>query len=115
MIKKEEHDNILREFHSRYIDKENDTCEFTWDGPSDWETWYANIPRTIFLLKEAWQEFQPGEATEKVDNMFFRNLLRWQYAINNSVNNEIKLFPDGEILPSNNNSLCIVEVKKLNE
>src|ERR1039457_3052786 len=85
---KKKHDALLKEWGKSYesdiiVDPEN--IEFTCDGPSDWEKYFKQKPKILFLLKEAtggW--WQPCDPNKVYKGTFSQNIARWRNFINGS-------------------------------
>ena len=119
--RRKEHDELLERCSSQYKDLVNDSCEFTFDGPSNnWLQYSQQHPRIMFLLKEAhgewWQPSVGGlDITSK--KRFSQNVRLWKYAIDSFYQNPTgKMhFPNIEQIPIGAHDVAFVEVKKLNQ
>ena len=117
-IRGEMHKNILQKLYNKYKDLENDKNEFTWDGPSNWEKWENQLPKILFLLKEARAEFQPCVPNQIIENKTGRNMARWRFAIQKLYErpNVVIQYPiNTEEIENSFDNITIVEIKKINE
>lgn len=118
MGKKEKHEKLLAEWKEEYEKKRDiEYDEFVLDGPSDWELYENSYPKILFLAKEAYAAggFHPSKPQQPVNTKFLRNISRWTLAITKSFENEelsLKI-PDDTGLPEFNDSIAIIEVKKV--
>lgn len=117
---KKAYQNLLNEWSSAR--KEYDTKDgFTWDGPSDWENYFAQKPRILFVTKEAHSEYNPDTPIDKINGAFHLNLARWKYAIKSlydNPNKSLEFLEDSELRKysnNNNDDIALVEIKKFNE
>jgi hypothetical protein len=113
----QKHRQLLEHWYAKYRDREVDTCEFTWDGPCDWELWDRQVPKIVFLVKEAREGFHPELKGQEITNKFGRNLLRWKNALTQLFHEpSLRIsFPAQEQISGKLDDLVLIEVKKLDE
>ena len=115
MTNKEKHQELLKEFYSKYEPILNETKEFVFDGPSNWELYENSTVKIMFLVKESRNGYHPSVPNQKTNTKFMRNLARWKCLINDVylVKSEFE-FPSNSDLPETIDDVAIVEVKKIN-
>src|SRR5258707_3526756 len=116
--RREKHDDLLKRWHSQYKHLENENCEFTCDGPCNWEQYWRQDPRILLLLKEAHGEWwQPSKGWEPDGRPFSRNVALWNCAIRSLYRDPSRKleFADAENVPIGPHDVSFVEVKKHNE
>jgi len=113
--------------HGQLLDKwKNERPEygikypFCQDGPSDWDKYLQEIPKTLFLLKEPRLEYTPGEPNY-IYGQKGHNMVRWSYLIKQLYQNrgsEIKM-PDDWTLKTLSehryHHFAEIELKKRND
>lgn len=94
--------------------------DFISDGILDYSVWIKQNPQILFLLKETKDDYyvinQPVPA-DKVNGLFWFNISRWRYAINESFKKIgiLPIFPTNATLKTEINDIAIVDIKKTNE
>jgi hypothetical protein len=118
--RRKEHGELLKQWESQYKkDLEDQNCEFTLDGPSDWLQYTEQHPRILFLLKEShggW--WQPSIKAITGKTRFSKNVTLWKHAINALYQNpasKMELPDMEEIFTGDHSDIAFVEVKKLNQ
>lgn len=111
-----QHAELLSIWEATYRSRFGDEIEFTKDGPSNWAKWAIQLPRILFLAREARDSYQPSQGTEIV-SVFSKNIWRWQFAIRSVYENRAVSLTYPDAIPPNStlDSIAIVEVKKLDE
>jgi len=116
MSNKEKHGQVLEELHQKHLLTMKETDEFIWDGPSNWEHYEASFPRIMCLVKESRNGYHPSVPNQKTNTKFMRNLARWSYLVRAAFQSDTPAqMPSNSDLPETNDTLAIVEVKKVNE
>jgi hypothetical protein len=114
-----EHDKLLQKWSSRYKEAFNDSCEFTFDGPSDWFQYSQRHPKVLVLLKESQGDgWHPRQKCIMGRTRFSQNVTLWKYAIKTLYQNPATSTEFPGLLSIHNgdhSDIAFVEVKKLNQ
>jgi len=116
MTKREEHIKLLKDLEEKYLKSDKQYYEFVWDGPSNWELYENSFPKILFLVKEARNGYHPSTPLQKANTKFMRNIARWSLIIDKAFEQvELPTMPSNSDLREFNDSVAIMEVKKINQ
>lgn len=116
MTKREEHIKLLKDLEEKYLKSDMQYYEYVWDGPSNWELYENSFPKILFLVKESRNGYHPSIPLQKVNTKFMRNIARWSLIIDKAFEqNELPTMPSNSDLRDFNDSVAIMEVKKINQ
>lgn len=120
MQRKLKHEQLLQQWYEARPDYDV-SGEFVGDGPSNWETFNAEKPRILFILKESRLGFHPNSPDNTIWGTRGHNVIRWSYLIKQLYQqrgNKVVL-PDDETLKRQANDryhhIAEIELKKKNE
>ena len=116
MTNREEHIKLLEDLEEKYLKTDKQYFEFVWDGPSNWELYENSFPKILFLVKEARNGYHPSTPLQKANTKFMRNIARWSLIIDKAFEQvELPTMPPNNGLREFNDSIAIMEVKKINQ
>jgi hypothetical protein len=116
--RKQQHEQLLDDW-IKARPEYNQNGVFTKDGPSNWEVYFNEKPRILFLLKEPWFGYRPDDWNYIYGQKGY-NQVRWAYIIQQLYENPastIALPSDIELKRLYNGDysrIAEVEVKKVN-
>lgn len=118
MDRKKQHEKLLNDWKNARPEY-NDKGVFTKDGPSNWEVYWNEKPRILFLLKEPWFGYRPDDWNYIYGQKGY-NQIRWAYIIQRLLEQPgtpVELPSDTELHKLYNwdySRIAEVEVKKAN-
>jgi hypothetical protein len=85
------------------------------DSEDDYNVWLNSKSKILFLVKEAFNDYEPECPTED-KKKFHLNMAKWRYLIDGFISNDsIPQYPTNEVLVGRNVGIAIVEVKKFDD
>jgi len=116
MTNEEQHKALMDEWHEKYKDSYFD-CTFTDDGSANWKLYDNSFPKILFLGKESpYHDYHPATPLLPLNNNFAKNIARWSLLIEKAfAQTELPEMPVDAKLRNNNDSVAIIEVKKICE
>lgn len=78
--KEKQHQELLNEWYAQRPSYDIDG-EFVWDGPSNWELFYLEKPRILFLSKESFNGFHPNNKANAISGTKAINMSRWAWLV----------------------------------
>jgi hypothetical protein len=109
-----EMNNLFERWEEKYVEP-----QFSHDGISNWEKWENQKLKILFLLKEAYDDFEPIFEHQEIRGNFGLNIARWNYVLKEYFNNPAEMisYPDNDDLKGEIDDLgiALVEVKKIDE
>lgn len=85
------------------------------DNEDDYNVWLNSKSKILFLVKEAFNDYEPQIPTED-KKKFHLNMAKWKHLIEGFISNgTVPEYPTYEVLGGRNVGIAIVEVKKFDD